>query len=353
MKSSASSVRRLEEDIAAETLGARLAASQRGQGRPVRSEVDNPLTGGNGTDGGLRPEAEYADASLHGGGNGVDGVDLLIVVGRDGIRFRVGRSGGLHGGGSGNGHHGHRPSRPTCGHRSLRRRTPADQIARAPAQTPRVLLLDEPTAFLDLQHQIEICSVLRRLRDERGLTVVIVSHDLNLASQYCDRVVMLKEAGLFGGSPSEVMSVETLREVYGCEVFIDPHPSRGFRGSAAEAIAPFHMRSESSVAGGVRARSTRIKKRARNHRSTECQEDAVSVGEDGAKPSRCRHCKRGVTLPLRHCVPSTWEGAGKRRSASQETQLTDISIQPFESKGGFVCGPAVGRDVSCSRCVCP
>ena len=101
-------------------------------------------------------------------------------------------------------------------------------IARALAQTPRVLLLDEPTAFLDLQHQIEICSVLRRLRDERGLTVVIVSHDLNLASQYCDRVVMLKEGRVCSvGAPSEVMSVETLREVYGCEVFIDPHPESG------------------------------------------------------------------------------------------------------------------------------
>jgi iron complex transport system ATP-binding protein len=101
-------------------------------------------------------------------------------------------------------------------------------IARALAQTPRVLLLDEPTAFLDLQHQIEICSVLRRLKDERGLTVVIVSHDLNLASQHCDRIVMLKEGAVCSaGTPSEVLSVEVLRAVYGCEVLIDPHPESG------------------------------------------------------------------------------------------------------------------------------
>ena len=49
-----------------------------------------------------------------------------------------------------------------------------------------------------------------------------------------------------------------------------------------------------------------------NHCGEKCQEDAVSVGEDGANPSRCRHCKRGVTLSCCHCVPSTWEGAGKR-----------------------------------------
>lgn len=101
-------------------------------------------------------------------------------------------------------------------------------IARALAQTPRVMLLDEPTAFLDLQHQIDICSVLRRLREERGLTVVIVSHDLNLASQYCDRVAMLKGGKVSAvGAPSDVMSVEILREVYGCDVLIDPHPESG------------------------------------------------------------------------------------------------------------------------------
>ena len=101
-------------------------------------------------------------------------------------------------------------------------------IARALAQMPRVLLLDEPTAFLDLQHQIDICAVLRRLRDERGLTVVIVSHDLNLASQYCDRVAMLKDGRVSAvGTPSEVMSVEILHDVYGCNVLIDPHPESG------------------------------------------------------------------------------------------------------------------------------
>ncbi len=116
-------------------------------------------------------------------------------------------------------------------------------IARALAQTPRVLLLDEPTAFLDLQHQIEICSVLRRLRDDHGLTVVIVSHDLNLASQYCDRIVMIKEGAVRSvGTPSEVMSVEVLREVYGCEVLIDPHPESGLpRITLPRQYVPFNV----------------------------------------------------------------------------------------------------------------
>ncbi len=101
-------------------------------------------------------------------------------------------------------------------------------IARALAQAPRVLLLDEPTAFLDLPHQLGICATLRRLCDERGLTVVIVSHDLNLASQYCDRVAMLRAGRMCTiGAPAKVMSVEVLQEVYGCEVLIDAHPQSG------------------------------------------------------------------------------------------------------------------------------
>lgn len=101
-------------------------------------------------------------------------------------------------------------------------------IARALAQMPQVLLLDEPTAFLDLQHQIEICAIVRRLKDERGLTVVLVSHDLNLASQYCDRILMLKDGALFRlGPPDDVIDVDILRVVYGCDVLVDRHPESG------------------------------------------------------------------------------------------------------------------------------
>ena len=101
-------------------------------------------------------------------------------------------------------------------------------IARALAQSPKVLLLDEPTAFLDLQHQIEICAVLRRLKEEQGMTVVLVSHDLNMASQYCDRVLMLKQGGVCRiGHPKDVVRADVLREVYGCEVLVDAHPESG------------------------------------------------------------------------------------------------------------------------------
>lgn len=101
-------------------------------------------------------------------------------------------------------------------------------IARALTQEPDVLLLDEPTAFLDLHHQLEIARILRRLNRERGLTVVLVSHDLNLASQYCDRVLLLREGEIVTmGSPEEVIAGESLERVYGCPVLVDRHPQSG------------------------------------------------------------------------------------------------------------------------------
>lgn len=101
-------------------------------------------------------------------------------------------------------------------------------IARALAQEPKILLLDEPTAFLDINHQIEICSLIARLKVERRLTVVLVSHDLNVASQYCDRVLMLKDGALCRiGSPEETIRPDVLRMIYGCDVVVDAHPQTG------------------------------------------------------------------------------------------------------------------------------
>ena len=101
-------------------------------------------------------------------------------------------------------------------------------IARALAQEPEVLLLDEPTAFLDLHHQLDIARIVRRLNKERGLTVILVSHDLNLASQFCDRVLLFKCGEIAKiGHPKEVICREHLESVYGCEVIIDRHPQSG------------------------------------------------------------------------------------------------------------------------------
>jgi len=98
-------------------------------------------------------------------------------------------------------------------------------IARALAQEPEVLLLDEPTAHLDVKHQIEVMELVRRLNRERGLAVLVVFHDLNLAAQYCSRLVLFKEGRVYkAGSPREVIAPDVLREVYGIELLVIPHP---------------------------------------------------------------------------------------------------------------------------------
>lgn len=101
-------------------------------------------------------------------------------------------------------------------------------IARALAQQTPILLLDEPTAFLDLKHQIEIFGILKALNRERQVTVVLVSHDLNLAGQYCDRLLLLHAGKPYRtGPPTDVLTVEHLRVAYGCDVLIDAHPMTG------------------------------------------------------------------------------------------------------------------------------
>ncbi len=91
-------------------------------------------------------------------------------------------------------------------------------VAMALAQEPQVLLLDEPTTFLDLNHQLEVLDLIRYLNRERGLTVVMVLHDLNQAARYCGRVVVLREGEVYAdGSPAEVLTPKTLREVFGVE----------------------------------------------------------------------------------------------------------------------------------------
>jgi len=101
-------------------------------------------------------------------------------------------------------------------------------LARALAQVPRVLMLDEPTAHLDLNHQLDVCRILKRIHAQFQMTVLLVSHDINLASQYCDRILVMKQGALVCiGSPQEVVHPQVLTEVYGCQVLVDAHPDTG------------------------------------------------------------------------------------------------------------------------------
>jgi iron complex transport system ATP-binding protein len=101
-------------------------------------------------------------------------------------------------------------------------------LAKALAQDPRLLLLDEPTSHLDLSHQVDILDLLLGLNRGGGLTVVIVLHDLNLAAMYCDRLFLLGGGRLAAeGSPTDVLTPANLRVVYGSRVLVGRHPVYG------------------------------------------------------------------------------------------------------------------------------
>ncbi|MBM4017652.1 MAG: ABC transporter ATP-binding protein [Planctomycetes bacterium] len=101
-------------------------------------------------------------------------------------------------------------------------------LARALAQAPELVLLDEPTAFLDIKHQHTIYGLLRRLVRERGMTVVCVSHDLNLAAAYADELVLLDGGrAARAGRPEEVLRPEVLAPVYGVPVEVRTDEATG------------------------------------------------------------------------------------------------------------------------------
>ncbi len=92
-------------------------------------------------------------------------------------------------------------------------------VAMALAQEPDLLLLDEPTLHLDLAHQVALLAAIRRLRDQRGLTVLAVLHDLNLAAAFAPRVAVLDEGRVVAdGPPAEVLSTDLVRRVFGVQV---------------------------------------------------------------------------------------------------------------------------------------
>jgi iron complex transport system ATP-binding protein len=101
-------------------------------------------------------------------------------------------------------------------------------IARALTQEPRLMLLDEPTAFLDIRHQVDFFSRIHALNRDRGLTVVAVTHDINLAAHYCDRIILLKEGRIEATGPvADVITEENIRQTYETEVLVDRHPATG------------------------------------------------------------------------------------------------------------------------------
>lgn len=98
-------------------------------------------------------------------------------------------------------------------------------IARSLAQEPELLYLDEPTSHLDIGHQIHILDLIKNLNRDKGLSVVVVLHDLNLAGEYCDEIVLLDKGRIFKkGPPEDVLTYRNIEAVYKTVVVVNKNP---------------------------------------------------------------------------------------------------------------------------------
>ena len=95
-------------------------------------------------------------------------------------------------------------------------------IARALTQEPDVLLLDEPTSNLDIKHQLEVMDIIKNIVREKGIAAIMAIHDLNLASRYADRIIMMNSGEIFSaGDPVSVLTPESIKRVYGVEAEVN------------------------------------------------------------------------------------------------------------------------------------
>ncbi|GHJ15615.1 ABC transporter ATP-binding protein [Micromonospora sp. AKA38] len=118
-------------------------------------------------------------------------------------------------------------------------------IAMTLAQDTDALLLDEPTTFLDLAHQVEVLDLLHRLRAERGRTVVAVLHDLNQAARYADHLVAMRGGAVVAvGPPREILTADLVRDVFGLDCVVVPCPVTG-----APLVVPARTQTSAAPAG--------------------------------------------------------------------------------------------------------
>lgn len=102
-------------------------------------------------------------------------------------------------------------------------------IARAICQEPEIMLLDEPASALDLAHQIQLMDLLEKLKHKTGITIIMISHDINLAAMYADSMILINNGMVVkSGTPCDVLESKILKKTFGCSFLIDSNPLGNF-----------------------------------------------------------------------------------------------------------------------------
>jgi iron complex transport system ATP-binding protein len=204
-------------------------------------------------------------------------------------------------------------------------------IARALAQEPQVLLLDEPTAHLDLSAQISLLELLHRLNRERGITLIAVLHDLNLAAAYCRRLALMKKGRLVAlGSPEETLTAIRVLEVYGTEALVRPHPLTGrpmvMPVPGAEAAFPEGPRPRVHVVCGGGTGASLL--RALAFRGFPVTAGALNVGDTDHSVAKELGLEISESPPFSPLTPESIRATEAMIARAEVTVLTDAPFGP-------------------------
>ena len=213
-------------------------------------------------------------------------------------------------------------------------------IARALAQEPDLLLLDEPTSSLDINHQIEILDLIKMLNRRKGIAIIMAIHDLNLAAQYCDRLMLIHQNRIFAwGEVDEVVNADNIRAVYGQPVMIERHPV--YRCPQVVLLSRMSPDSGRSGNGGnhMAERLILVTGGARSGKSRWAEKMAADLGE------------RNPVMYIATCIPRDEEMKQRVYQHQQRRPLHWITAEEEFALTGLIRNPAPGTKVILIDCL--
>ncbi len=203
-------------------------------------------------------------------------------------------------------------------------------VAMVLAQEPEIMLLDEATSHLDINHRLEVMQIVERLHSEHGKTIMMVSHDLNMAAEFCDRLLMLDSGELKSDGPAEnVLNEKTLREVYHCAIRVTKDPANGTLSiMPSPRLAPEHsgLGINVHVIGGGGCGEEILRRLSICEYTITC--GVLNEQDSDAEVAAALDIPTALEKPF---SPITEEAIGKAGELVKDAQIVIVSSVPFGS----------------------